>query len=137
MKMIQTGARIVLGLIYTVFGGMGLAIAFGLMQMPEQEPMPEAAMGFMQGMMGTGYFFQLLKLTETVFGFLLLIGVVAPAALVILAPVTLNIFLFHAFLTPTPGDMALSVVMVIAHIIAMSAYWDIYQPLFQSRKKTT
>ncbi|MCB0375554.1 MAG: hypothetical protein KDD04_06515, partial [Sinomicrobium sp.] len=111
MKIIQTGARIVLGLIYTVFGGMGLAIAFGLMQMPEQEPMPEAAMGFMQGMMGTGYFFQLLKLTETLFGFLLLIGVIAPAALVILAPVTLNIFLFHAFLTPTPGDMALSVVM--------------------------
>ena len=134
MKIIQTGARIVLGLIYTVFGGMGLAIAFGLMQMPEQEPMPEAAMGFMQGMMGTGYFFQLLKLTETLFGFLLLIGVIAPAALVILAPVTLNIFLFHAFLTPTPGDMALSVVMVIAHIIAMSAYWNLYQPLFQPRK---
>ena len=133
-KIVQSGARIILGLIYTVFGGMGLAIAFGLLHMPEPQEMPEAAAGFMQGMMGLGYFFPLLKLTETGFGCLLLFGVIAPAALVILAPVTLHIFLFHAFLTPAPDEMALPVFMVIAHIVAMSAYWDVYKPLFLRQK---
>ena len=33
---IQLAARIILGLIYFVFGGMGLAIAFGLMKMPDR-----------------------------------------------------------------------------------------------------
>ena len=70
VKKIQTAARIILGLIYFVFGSMGLAIAFGLMKMPEQ-PMPEAAEIFMKGIMATGYFFPVLKVTEVVFGFLL------------------------------------------------------------------
>ncbi len=64
MTKIQMGARIILGLIYFVFGSMGLGIVFGLMQMPEQ-PMPEAATAFMKGIMASGYFFPLLKITET------------------------------------------------------------------------
>lgn len=131
-KKIQLGARIILGLIYFVFGGMGIGAALGLMTMPEPQ-MPEAAMGFMQGMMGTGYFFPVLKLTEVVFGFLLLIGLAAPLALVVLAPVTLHIFLFHAFLTPTPGEMILPLIMVLAQILAMRTYWDLYKPLFSKR----
>ena len=61
---IQIGARIILGLIYFVFGGMGLMIALGFMQMPQDQVMPEAAMGFMKGIMGTGYFFPLLKINK-------------------------------------------------------------------------
>ena len=60
LKKIQSAARIVLGLIYFVFGGMGLAIAFGLMKMPDS-PMPEAAAMFMKGIMAAGYFFPLLS----------------------------------------------------------------------------
>lgn len=132
-KKMQLGARIILGLIYFVFGGMGLAIALGFMSMPQADAMPQAATAFMQGIMGTGYFFPLLKLTETLGGLLLLIGVAAPAALVILAPVTLHILLFHVFLTPEVGELVLPAVMTLAQIIAMSAYWHIYSPLF-SRK---
>ena len=124
---IQLGARIVLGLIYFVFGGMGLAMALGLMKAPEQ-PMPEAAMAFMKGMEATGYLFPLLKFTETAFGLLLLIGLAAPLALVVLAPITLNILLFHIF--TAPGNLVLPGVMVAAHIIAMSGYWGLYKPLF-------
>lgn len=129
-RKIQLGARIILGLIYFVFGGMGLAIALGLMTMPEQPEMPQAAMGFMQGMMGTGYFFPLLKITEVVGGLMLLTGLAAPLSLVILAPVTLHIFLYHAFLTPGVGEMLLPLVMALAQIIAMSGYWGKYKPLF-------
>lgn len=132
---IQFAARIILGLIYFVFGGMGLVMALGLMTMPEPQGMPESAMGFMAGMMGTGYFFPFLKLTETLFGLLLLIGIAAPVALVVLAPVTLQIFLFHAFLTPVPGEMILPIVMILLHILSMSGYWHLYKPLFCGKKK--
>jgi putative oxidoreductase len=131
---IQIGARIVLGLIYFVFGGMGLAIAFGFMPMPEHS-MPPAATEFMKGIMGSGYFLPFLKITETTCGFLLLIGFMAPLALVILAPITLNITLFHANLTPGMQNLVLPSIMVLAHIVAMSAYWSVYKPLFSNRKK--
>jgi putative oxidoreductase len=133
MTKIQFGARIVLGLIYFVFGMMGLAIAFGLMKMP-QSPMPPAAMDFMKGIMGSGYFQAFLKITETSCGFLLLIGFCAPLALVILAPITLNIIMFHLNLTPGVQNLILPSIMVIAHILAMSAYWNLYKPLFSNKK---
>ncbi len=131
---VQIGARIILGLIYFVFGAMGLAMALGLMKMPES-PMPEAAMGFMKGIMGAVYFFPLLKVTEVVCGFLLITGLAAPVALVVIAPVTLHILLFHIFLTPGVSNLTLPLVMVIAQVVAMSGYWNLYQPLFSNRKK--
>ncbi len=129
MTKVQLAARIVLGLIYFVFGGMGLGMALGLVQM-NPPPMPDAAQDFMKGMMGTGYFFPLLKITEVACGLLLLIGIAAPLALVIIAPVTLHIFLFHAFLTPGLNNLGLPLVMVAVQILAMSTYWHLYQPLF-------
>ena len=129
---IQLGARIILGLIYFIFGGMGLAIALGLMPMPDA-PMPEGAMAFMKGIIGSGYFFPLLKVTEVVCGFLILFGLAAPLALVIIAPVTLHIFLFHFFLTPGASNLPLPLVMVVAQIIAMSGYWKLYKPLLTKK----
>ncbi len=133
-RKIQLGARIILGLIYFVFGSMGLAIAFGLMAMPES-PMPEAAMGFMKGIMGAGYFFPLLKITEVVCGLLLLTGIAAPLALVVIAPVTLHIFLFHAFLTHGISNLILPLVMLLAQALAMGMYWNLYKPLFSKKIK--
>ena len=131
---IQFGARIILGLIYFVFGSMGLAIAVGLMPMPES-PMPEAATAFMKGIMGSGYFFPILKVTEVVCGLLLLTGRAAPLALVVIAPVTLHIILFHAFLTPGVSNLVLPLVMVLAQVVAMSAYWNVYRLLFAKHAK--
>lgn len=129
---IQLAARIILGLIYFIFGGMGLAIALKLMTMPQQ-PMTEAATAFMTGIMATGYFFPVLKITEIIGGLSLLTGRAAPVALVVLAPVTLQIFLFHLFLTPGVSQQILPLVMVIAHVFAMSGYWNLYKPLFGKR----
>src|SRR4051812_19150651 len=123
MSKVQLAGRIILGLIYFVFGSMGLAIILGFMKMP-QSPMPEAAEAYMKGIMATGYFFPLLKVTEVVCGLLLLTGRAAPLALVIIAPVTLHILLFHTFLTPGVGNLALPLVMVVAQILAMSGYWS-------------
>lgn len=129
MVKIQLVARIILGLIYFMFGLMGLAMIAGFMHPPEPA-MPEAATAFMKGMTATGYFIPVLKVTESVCGFLLLCGLAVPLALIILAPVTLHIALFHYLLTPGMGNFVLPTVMVITHVIAMSAYWKLYQRLF-------
>jgi putative oxidoreductase len=126
MAKIQMGARIILGLIYFVFGLNGF-LNFIHMTPP---PMGNAAMDFMKGMMGTGYFFPVLKGTETFGGFLLLTGFAAPLALVVLAPITLHIILFHTYLTPGMGNLILPGTMVLLHLVAMSAYVKAYKPLF-------
>lgn len=129
IKNIQLGSRILLGLIYGVFGAMGLAMVLGLMTMP-QPAMPEKAMAFMSGINATGYFLPVLKVTETVCGILLLLNIAAPLALVILAPITLHIILLHALLTPGLNNLILPGVMVVLHVLAISGYWNLYRPLF-------
>ena len=59
-------ARIVLGLIFTVFGLNGF---FNFMPAPA---FPEPAGAFLGALAGTGYFFPFLKITETACGVLLL-----------------------------------------------------------------
>ncbi|MDE2010168.1 MAG: acyltransferase [Candidatus Omnitrophica bacterium] len=131
MSKVRLVARIVLGLIYFVFGGMGLGMALGLWHMPFP-PLTPAAAAFMKGIMGSGYFIFLLKITETSCGFLLLTGIATPLVLVVIAPVTLNILCFNLFLMPL-NNLALPLVMVLCQVLAMSGYWGKYQPLFSKK----
>ena len=121
---LPTGARLLLGLIYFVFG------LNGLLNFLPSPPMPETAMGFLEGLIKSGYFLPVLAATQTLAGFLLLTGFAAPLALVILAPITLQIFLFHLFLTPGLPNLIVPLLLGILHLTAASAYWRIYRPLF-------
>lgn len=119
-------ARYLLGLIYFVFGGAGL---FNLLPAPPE--MPERMQTFMNGIMATGYFFPLLKATEMVCGLLLLLGFAPALALVILAPITLNILFVHAFMTPGAQELVLPVIMIVAHLLAATNFSNVYKPLFK------
>jgi uncharacterized membrane protein YphA (DoxX/SURF4 family) len=96
MRHLPTIARVLMGL---VFVGAGLA---GLINMGNPPPAdaPENLKTFFTGIMATKYFFPLLKVTEVVCGALLISGFFVPLALVVLAPIILNIFLTHAFMAP-------------------------------------
>lgn len=131
LKIIQTAARIVLGLIYFLFGGMGLMIALGITHR-EFPPMTPGAEAFFKGIMATGFFFPLLKVTETLCGFLILINVMTPLVLIILAPITLNIVLFHTFLTPGAENLYLPLAMLVLHLVAASRFIRSYRPLFSA-----
>src|ERR1700733_13277720 len=99
MKKVTVGARIIMGLIFLASG-----IAFFFTTPPPMEgPISE----FFKGMMATHYFFYLLKGTEITCGLLLLLGCWVPLALVVLAPVILNIFLVHAFMMPSGLPLAI------------------------------
>ncbi len=64
-------------------------------------------MTFAVALMKSGYMFPLIKGTETLAGLLLLTNRFAPLALVLLAPVLVNIVAFHAFLAPAGLPLAL------------------------------
>lgn len=125
-KKIAFACRLILGFIFFVSGLNGFLNFIP----PPQTPFPEPAMNFMGAMMGTTYFIPVLKAAETLCGALLLSGIAAPLALVILAPITLQIFFFHAFLTPGLGNLILPLAMITMHVVAATAYWHLYRPLF-------
>lgn len=125
MNKLSKGSRYLLGLIYFVFGLNGF---FQFLPLP---PLPDSAGAFLGALGATGYFFPFLKGAEVIGGALLLAGFAAPLALVILAPITLNIFLFHAILTPGLQNSVLPVVMIALSGLAAIGYWDSYKLLFK------
>lgn len=118
-------AKYLLGLIFFLSGLAGL-LGYG----KPPEGTPETLLGFVNAMEATKFFLPLLKSTETVCGLLLLTGFAPALALVILAPITVQIFFTHAFLTPGLQNLILPVIMIGLHCYAASAYWRIYRPLF-------
>ena len=124
-------ARVLLGLIFFVFGIAGL---FNLIPPPEH--LPENMEVYMKGMMATGYFFQLVKGTEIVCGALLLLGVFVPLALVVLAPIVLNIFLVHAFMAPEGLAMAVVIGALEVYLAFFAKpYCDVVKQLFCAKQK--
>ena len=94
MRTLILVARILLGLMFTVFG---LNFFFHFIPQP---PPPPAAGAFAGAMFATGYLFNLLKVLEVLSGLALLSGFFVPLALAVLAPIIVNILFFHAFLAP-------------------------------------
>ncbi len=127
-KKIASTARILLGLIYFVFGLNGF---FNFI--PTPETMPPDVMAFFQGISTGGYFIPFLKATETICGLLLLLNTAAPLALVVLAPISLHIFLFHANLTPGLENLIMPVGILALHVFAATKYWGIYHLLFSEK----
>jgi uncharacterized membrane protein YphA (DoxX/SURF4 family) len=102
-KVIPTGARLFLGLVFTVFG-LNVFLQF----LPTPPPPPRGA-AFAGALFASGYLFPLLATTEVVAGLLLLRNRFVPLALAVLAPVVINIVAFHLFLAPSGLGLALAV----------------------------
>jgi len=111
-------ARILLGLIFFIFGLNGF---FHFIPVP---PMPEAAGAFMGALANSGYMIPLIKIVEIIGGALLLSGWYLPLALLILAPGLYNILLFHIFLAP--GGLPLAIVMVLLHSFLVYMNWPTF-----------
>ena len=113
MKIAALIARILLGLIFLVFGLNGF---FNFIPMP----MPTGTAGQFLGAIFISRFFIVLYLLQVVPSVLLLIGRYVPLALVLLAPVIVNIVCFHAFMAPSGLPLAVVVValwLLVAHSV--------------------
>lgn len=123
------GARILLGLVFFVFG-----LNFFLNFIPPH-PMPPAAGAFAGALFASGYLFVVLKVVEVASGLLLLAGRFVPLALALLAPIVVNINLFHAFLAPSGLPLAL-LVLVLEIFLAWS-YRAAFRPMLRARVEPT
>lgn len=125
-KHVYTGARVLLGLIFLVFG------LNGFLNFIPQPPMDEfpGAMAYMGGLAGSGYFFPVLKATEVICGLLLLANWYVPLVLVILAPIVLQIVLFHRLLLPGPP---LDLLMLVLGCVLAWGHQASYKPLFAKK----
>lgn len=127
MKHLPAIARVLLGLMFFVFGLNGFLNFIP----PPKDGIPEGAMALSVAMMKSGYLMQLIKGTEVVVGLLLLANRFVPLALVVLAPVIVNIVAFHLFLAPT--GLPMLVVIVGLHLYLAWTYRHAYRPLLASR----
>ena len=114
--------RIVLGALLVIFG-MNKFIEF----IPALEFVnPDAGVFF--GALANSYVLKTVGLIEVLVGFLLLINMSVPFALVVLAPISVNIILFHSTLDPKNIGPAVFVFLVNTFLIY--THWDRYKTLF-------
>jgi putative oxidoreductase len=106
-----TGIRFLLGLMMV---NAGLNKFLHYMPMPE---MTEQAMELMGAFGASGYMFPLIAITEIVAGILLLTKKYNALGAVLMMPITVNIFLFHAFLD-TAG-MGMGIVLLAINIVIL------------------
>jgi uncharacterized membrane protein YphA (DoxX/SURF4 family) len=94
MKIVTIIARVLLGLIFVVFGFNGF---FHFLHMPP--PTNPAAIQFFTALGTTGYM-NVVFLLQIVGGLLVLLGFFVPLGLTILCPIIVNIVLFHVCMAP-------------------------------------
>lgn len=115
-------ARYLLGIIFLIFGTNGLLMILtgkGFLPMPPAAPEMQAVMG---GFFAAGYLMPLVKFLQVVSAVLLLTNKYVNLALMLLAPIIVNIVGIHIFVDMGGLPIALLVAVL----------WAI---LFQSRRK--
>ena len=129
MKTATLIARILLGLLFLLFG---LNFFFPFIPM-DQPKMSAAATAFSGGLFGSGYFFQFLKVLEILSGFFLLINRLTAFFLLVLLPISTNIFLFHLMLVPSGVPIATGVIAL--NLFLCIAYFKYYKQVFTFEPK--
>jgi putative oxidoreductase len=113
MKIAVLIARILLGLVFLVFG---LNIYFNFLPM---QAMPADA-STMAGLMFQHGWFTFFGILYIIAGVLLLVGRFVPLALVLLGPIIVNILLFH--ITLAPAGIGPGLVCAVLEIFLIYAY---------------
>ena len=89
---------------------------------------------YIKGLKGTGYFWPMLGVVELAGGLLLVTQAYALLGAVLLLPVTLNIFLFHAFLKPEDTtDLMLTALYLIANAGVILWRYPVLKKVFLTR----
>ena len=123
MKIVTIIARILLGVIFLVFGLNG----FLHFLLPKGE-IPPLALQFFGALGSTGYMSVIFAL-QILGGLLVLAGFV-PLGLTILVPIIVNILLFHAFLAPS--GMLPAIVTALLALFLVWRYWANFAGLFRT-----
>lgn len=117
--------RVLMGLMF-VFSAV--VVLFNLVPTP---PLTGKVKLFNEGLAATGYFMTFLKGLELICGLVLISGFFGPLVTIVIFPITVHIFLFHAFLAPE--NMAIAVFMLVGNLFLAYHYRKAYAPLFVAK----
>lgn len=120
--------RVLVGLLFATTGLNGF---LNFMPVPDPSTLAPAGVAFSAALYATGYMLQLASGVQLLSGVLLVTGRFVPLALALLAPMVVNILLFHVFLEPS--GIGIAVVVVAAEIGLAWAYRDRFRPMLQVR----
>jgi putative oxidoreductase len=124
MKTTVSIARVLLGLLFLVFGLNGFMHFI-------PSPSPIGLAGQFLGAMFVSHYLSVVFALQVVAGVLLLANRFVPAALTILAPLLVNIALFHALLSPV--GYAPAVIAVALWSLVFASQRGAFRPLLASR----
>jgi putative oxidoreductase len=124
MKIVWHIARLLLGLIFLVFGLNGFLHFIPM-------PPPSGLAGQFSAALGASHFFTVIFLVQLVGGLLLLSGRFIALALNILGPIIVGILLFHVFMAPSGLPMA--ILVTILWIVVASRTRGYLAAIFQPR----
>lgn len=125
MKIAVTIIRVLMGLLY-IFASV--VVLFNLFPQPEMTGREKV---FSDGIAASGYLMTLIKLTELVCGLAFVSGFYVSLAAIVIAPITLNILLYHIFVAP--AGLPVAIFLVFANVLVAYAHWDKYKPLFEAK----
>jgi putative oxidoreductase len=123
MKIVFLVARILLGLTFVVFG------LNKLFQFIPTGPLPTGLAGQFLGVLFQSHYVWLLAALEVPAGVLLLVNRYVPLALTLLAPIIVNILMFHIAMFPSGLPLAL-----VTGVLWLVAFWSVrsaFAGLFQ------
>jgi len=106
MRIVTLIARILLGLMFIVFG------LNGFLNFLNMGPMPTGLAGQFIGALVQSHYFWVVAALQVIGGVLLLVNRYVPLGLVLLGPVIVNILLYHIFLNPAGMLMAIVVTVL-------------------------
>lgn len=126
MSKLPLVARLLLGLIFFVFG------LNGFLHFIPTPPPPEGPAGtLLAGFIAAGYFLPVVAGTQVLSGALLLAGQFVPLALTLLAPVIVQILLFHAFLAPAAAGWPVPLLALACEVYLAFAYKSSFAPMLR------
>jgi putative oxidoreductase len=112
-----------------LLGGMMIFASIAYFFKLGEQPVPTGDMlTVMTGFMAMKYLFPLAKVIELVCGLAILSGKFLRLALIVLLPISVNIFLIHAVVSKTDIPMAAGI--LIANLFLIYANWNSYKHLF-------
>lgn len=124
---LAAAGRWIMGLLFLMAGLNGF-----LHFIPEPAgTMPEDAGAFVNGLKQAHYMLPLISGTQVFVGVLLVLNRFVPLALILIAPVVVNIVAIHVFLLPAGLPIALVVLVIELYLIW--AYRDAYRSVFCAR----
>ncbi len=125
MKLAMIIVRTLMGLLFLF---ASIVVLFHLVPKPELTGVVKT---FNEGLESVGYFMPLLKVTELLCGLAFVAGRYVPLATVVIAPIIVNIFFFHAFVDRT--GLPVAIFLVLANTFVAYYYRRSYEGLLKAK----